>query len=100
MKRPGFEHDHHELIALTAPRAFLLIGGSQAEDSGGDSDDLESWGYFNRAKEVYRLLGVPERLQFCSTSQGHHANGPQSDPAWQAFLRYFLQEHPIEFAGY
>ena len=100
VKRPGFEHDHHELMALTAPRAFLLIGGSQSEDAGGDSDDLESWGYFNRAKEVYKLLGVPERLQFCSTSQGHRANGPQSDPAWQAFLRYFLQEHPIEFAGY
>ena len=93
--RPGFEHDHQELLALAAPRAFLLIGGSQSEDGGGDSDDLESWGYVNRAKEVYRLLGVPERLQFCSTKQGHHANGEQSDPVWQAFLRYFLQEHPI-----
>jgi glucuronyl esterase-like protein len=100
VKRPGFEHDHHELMALTAPRAFLLIGGSQSEDAGGDSDDLESWGYFNRAKEVYKLLGVPERLQFCSTNQGHHANGPQSDPAWQTFLRYFLQEHPVGFDGY
>jgi hypothetical protein len=39
-------------------------------------------------------------LQFCSTNQGHHANGDQSDPAWKAFLRYFLQEHPIEFDGY
>ena len=95
VKRPGFEHDHHELLALTAPRAFLLIGGSQTEDAGGDSDDLESWGYFNRAKEVYKFLGVPERLQFCSTSQGHHPTGPQFDPAWQAFFKYFLQDHPI-----
>ena len=100
VKRPGFERDHHELLALTAPRAFLLIGGSLSEDAGGDSDDLESWGYFNRAKEVYRFLGVPERLQFCSTSQGHQATGAQIDPAWQAFLRYFLQEHPIRFEGY
>src|SRR5688572_45414 len=67
VKRPGFERDHHELMALTAPRAFLLIGGSQSEDAGGDSDDLQSWGYFNRAREVYDLLGIPERLQFCST---------------------------------
>jgi pimeloyl-ACP methyl ester carboxylesterase len=94
--RPGFEHDHHELLALVAPRAFLLIGGSQSEDGGGDSDDLQSWGYVNRAKEVYTLLGIPERLQFCSTSQGHRAVGEQGDPAWQAFFRYFLQEHPIE----
>jgi len=89
-----------ELLAMAAPRPFLLIGGSQSEDAGGDSDDLQSWGYFNRAKEVYKFLGVPERLQFCSTNQGHHANGVQSDPAWKAFLRYFLQEHPIEFDGY
>jgi dienelactone hydrolase len=94
-KRPGFEHDHHELMALAAPRAFLLIGGSQSEDGGGDSDDLESWAYFNRAKEVYTLLGVPERLQFCSTSQGHAATGEQIDPAWQEFLRYFLKDHPL-----
>jgi dienelactone hydrolase len=100
VNRPGFEHDHHELLALAAPRPFLLIGGSQSEDGGGDSDDLQSWGYFNRAKEVYKFLGVPERLQFCSTNQGHHANGEQSDPAWKAFLRYFLQEHPIDFDGY
>jgi hypothetical protein len=100
VNRPGFEHDHQELLALAAPRAFLLIGGSQSEDGGGDSDDLQSWGYVNRAKEVYRLLGAPERLQFCSTNQGHHANGEQSDPVWQAFLRHFLQEHPIDFDGY
>jgi hypothetical protein len=93
--RPGFEHDHHELLALTAPRAFLLIGGSRSEDHGGDSDDLESWGYFNRAKEVYRLLGVPERLQFCLTNQGHKATGEQIDPVWQSFLQYFLVDHPI-----
>src|SRR5205814_6451581 len=89
--RPGFEHDHHELLALAAPRAFLLIGGSQSEDAGGDSDDLQSWGYFNRAKEVYQLLGVPDRLQFASTSQGCRATGEQIDAAWQSFLRYFLK---------
>ncbi len=100
VKRPGFEHDHQELLALAAPRAFLLIGGSLSEDSGGDSDDLQSWGYFNQAKEVYRLLGIPARLQFASTDNGHHANGEKIDPAWQSFFRYFLQERPLEFEGY
>ncbi len=93
-QRPGFEHDHHELLALAAPRPFLLIGGSRSEDAGGDSDDLESWGYVNRAKEVYRLLGAPERLQFLLTNQGHHATGPEIDPAWREFLDYYLVEHP------
>ena len=98
--RPGFERDHHELLSLVAPRAFLLIGGSRSEDGGGDSDDLQSWAYVNRAKEVYTLLGLPERLQYCSTADGHRANGKEIDPAWQAFFRHFLQEQPIEFSGY
>ncbi|MBL0157904.1 MAG: dienelactone hydrolase family protein [Bryobacterales bacterium] len=90
--RPGFEHDHHELLALAAPRPFLLIGGrGDCEDCGGDSDDLQSWGYVNRAREVYALLGVPDRLQFVLTRDGHHANGPEIDPAWQAFFERWLK---------
>ncbi|MGH9338203.1 MAG: dienelactone hydrolase family protein [Acidobacteriota bacterium] len=90
-ERPGFEHDHHELMALVAPRAFLLIGGSRSEDQGGDSDDLQSWGYFNRAAEVYELLRIPERLQFVSTDDGHKANGPNIDPAWKSFFERWLK---------
>jgi hypothetical protein len=90
-KRPGFEHDHHEVLALAAPRPFMLIGGSQSEDRGGDSDDLQSWGYFNRAREVYQLLGVPERIEFVSTGDGHKANGPNIDPAWQRFFERWLK---------
>ena len=93
--RPGFEHDHHELMALTAPRAFLLIGGSQSEDHGGDSDDLESWGYVNRAREVYRLLGVPDRIQYISTNDGHKPTGPNIDPAWRGFFERWLKQTPI-----
>ncbi len=93
--RPGFEHDHHELLALAAPRPFLLIGGSgNSEDSGGDSDDRQSWGYYNRAKEVYRLLGVPDRLRFVLTGNGHHATGPEVDPEWRAFLDRWLRPKP------
>jgi len=88
--RPGFEHDHHELLALAAPRPFLLIGGSQSEDTGGDSDDLQSWGYINRAKEVYKLLGIEDRLHFASTGDGHKANGPAIDPAWRNFFTKWL----------
>jgi dienelactone hydrolase len=95
VSRPGFERDHHELLALVAPRPFLLIGGTQSEDGGGHSDDLQSWGYFNRAKEVFSLLGVPERLLFCSTNEGHKAVGGPIDAAWQAFLKHFLQDHPV-----
>lgn len=89
--RAGFEHDHHELLALSAPKPFLLIGGSRKEDTGGDSDDLQSWGYFNRGKEVYKLLGVADRIQFASTEDGHKANGPTIDPAWRQFFEKWLK---------
>jgi dienelactone hydrolase len=95
--RPGFEHDHHELMALAAPRAFLLIGGrGDCEDCGGDSDDLQSWGYFNRAREVYRFLGIPERIDFGLTTDGHKSNGPNIDPAWQRFFERWLKQSPVK----
>ncbi|MBM3766533.1 MAG: hypothetical protein FJW32_14185 [Acidobacteria bacterium] len=89
-QRPGLEHDHHELLALAAPRPFLIIGGAgDREDNGGDSDDRQSWGYVNRAAEIYKFLGVPERLKFELTRDGHKATGPNIDPAWQGwFLRW------------
>jgi hypothetical protein len=93
--RPGFEHDHHELLALAAPRPFLLIGGrGDSEDSGGDSDDRQSEGYYQRAKEVYRLLGVPDRLQFLLTTNGHKPNGPEVDREWRAFFERWLRPKP------
>ena len=91
--RPGFEHDHHEILALAAPRALLVIGGrGDTESGGGDSDDRQSWGYYNRASEVYRLLGIPDRLQFVLTADGHHPNGPAIDPAWRNFFERYLRQ--------
>jgi dienelactone hydrolase len=88
--RPGFEHDHHEVLALAAPRPFLLIGGRGDVESAIDSEDRQSWGYVNRGKEVYRLLGVPDNIQFVLTTDGHQATGPHIDPAWQSFLERWL----------
>lgn len=89
--RPGLEHDHHELLALAAPRPFLLIGGgADKEDNGGDSDDRQSWGYANRAHEVYRLLGAADRFRFALTPDGHHANGPAIDAAWREWFQRWL----------
>ena len=93
-RRPGFEHDHHEVLALAAPRPFLLIGGSLEEASTSGSDDLQSWGYINRAREVYRLFGAEDRLRYVPTGDGHNANGPHIDPAWQEFLERRLKPRP------
>lgn len=95
--RPGFERNHHELMALCAPRAFMLIGGNcDKEYFEGHSDDLQSWGYVNRAREVYELLGCPERFEFVPTADGHSANGPNIDPAWKRFLKRWLISEPVK----
>jgi dienelactone hydrolase len=63
------EHDHHQLLALVAPRAFLLIGGESAD---GD----RSWPFVERALPVYRRLASPEgarppRIGLLNHRQGH-----------------------------
>ncbi len=92
--RPGFERNHHELMALCAPRAFLLIGCSMNKRRSPHSDNLQSWAYFNRAKEVYDLLGISERIEFKATTDGHQATSTQIDPAWQQFFEQWLKRMP------
>lgn len=90
--RPGFERNHHELLALAAPRPLLVIGCSTDRDSVPHSDDRQSIGYVNRAREVYELLGLPERLEYAALTGGHRATGPDLDPHWQRFFAKWLKE--------
>jgi dienelactone hydrolase len=64
IRRDGFAHEHHELLALVAPRAFLLIGGDSAD---GD----RSWPFVDAALPVYRLYGDTPRLGLFNHRQGH-----------------------------
>lgn len=59
-----FGHEHHELLALVAPRAFLLIGGNSAD---GD----RSWPFIEAALPVYRFYGEPCRVGLYNHRQGH-----------------------------
>lgn len=64
IKDPDFVHEHHELLALVAPRAFLLIGGDSA-------DGIRSWPYVESALEVYRLYDDRPRLGLLNHGKGH-----------------------------
>jgi len=61
---PAFKRRHHELLALAAPRAFLLLGGDA-------SDGAHSWPYIETALPVYRLYGAPPRLGLLNHRKGH-----------------------------
>jgi len=64
IRSPDFTHEHHELLALAAPRPFLLLGGNSAD---GD----QSWPLIEAALPVYRLYGDPPRLGLFNHKQGH-----------------------------
>ena len=63
---PAFKRDHHELLALIAPRPFLLVGGDSAD---GD----QSWPFIDAALPVYRLLAPRSRprLGLLNHRKGH-----------------------------
>lgn len=64
IRAADFRHDHHELLAMIAPRAFLLIGGDSA-------DGEKSLPYLRAAWEVYRLFGPRPALGLWNHRQGH-----------------------------
>jgi dienelactone hydrolase len=57
-------HEHHELLALVAPRPFLLVGGESADGDRG-------WPFIAAALPVYELFGKPARVGQFNHRKGH-----------------------------
>lgn len=68
IREAGFPRNHHELVALTAPRALLILGG---ESGPGAADGDRSWPLINAAIPVYQLSGKPARVGLLNHHQGH-----------------------------
>ncbi|MBX3747878.1 MAG: dienelactone hydrolase family protein [Verrucomicrobiae bacterium] len=83
IREAGFEREHHELLALVAPRAFLLIGGESAD---GDA----SWPFMDAALRIYRLYGPMARLGLFNHRQGHSVP-PVAVERMEAWLRAYLR---------
>jgi hypothetical protein len=88
VKQPGFAHDHHELLALIAPRPFLILGGEQGP---GAVDGDRSWPYLAAALPAYRLFGTPARIGLLNHRQGHTVS-PESFARWAEWLEVYLAE--------
>lgn len=68
VREPGFPRNHHELVALIAPRPFLVIAGEQGA---GAADGDRSWPYLQAALPIYRLDGASPPLGIINHRQGH-----------------------------
>lgn len=64
----SFPRNHHELLALVAPRPLLILGG---ESGPGAADGDRSWPYIAAALPIYELYGQPVRLGLLNHRQGH-----------------------------
>lgn len=65
---PDFRRNHHELVALIAPRPFLVIAGEQGQ---GAADGERSWPYLQAALPMYRLNGSLAPLGMINHRGGH-----------------------------
>lgn len=74
--------DQHELVALIAPRPFLLIGGDKY-------DTKKSWYYINAARSVYQLYGKSRNIGYFNHHTGHFAT---PEAVWRSneWLAHFL----------
>ncbi|NJB85849.1 hypothetical protein GGR26_001617 [Lewinella marina] len=79
--------DHHELMALIAPRAFLFLGNTDYEWLADESGYVSA----RAAHEVWKALGVADRFGF-SINGGHgHCQLPAEQwPEVGAFIDKFL----------
>ncbi|HNR71592.1 MAG: acetylxylan esterase [Verrucomicrobia bacterium] len=88
IQQPGFQRENHEVLALAAPRAFLLLAGDSA-------DDDRSWEFIQAARPVYELLGAARNLGWLNHHQGHRY-APEARAAAEAFLDQHLKPRPRE----
>jgi dienelactone hydrolase len=76
-----FDHDHEELLALIAPRPFLLIGG-------GSADGSRSWPFIEAVLPVYELFGDRPSIGLLDHEQGHAVPRVAEHRAYQWLLTY------------
>ena len=81
-------HDHHELIAMIAPRAVIALGNPGYEWLGDES------GYKSMmaATEVWKAMGIEDRIGFDFTGNHEHCQAASSqNSSVTAFIDKFLR---------
>lgn len=80
VRTPGFRWGNHHLLALMAPRAFLLVGG--------EFDKPASRQYLSAARPAYQIYGQGDAVGFI-----HHATGHRPPPdAMQTAYQWLAEQ--------
>jgi dienelactone hydrolase len=89
IRSPDFGHDNHEVMALVAPRALLIIGGESA-------DGARTWPYIKSCLPVWRLYDAEDRLGLLRHQHKHDfpPPGPQRDQVY-SWLDHWLKEAEV-----
>lgn len=83
IKAPGFGRENHEVLALIAPRAFLLLAGNSA-------DNERSEAFIDAVKPIYGLSGLEQNLRYFNHGLGH-SYPPEARAAAEEFLDRHLK---------
>lgn len=75
IKARTFQRDHHELLAMIAPRGFLVAGGGSA-----DGENSRPW--IDAAMPVFKLYNRPDSLRLILHDTGHNFPEPTSNEAF------------------
>lgn len=76
--------EHHQVLALIAPRPFLVLGGDSAD---GDA----SWTFIREVRPIYDLLGASDRIGL------HNHKGKHSFPQDARRLAYRWLDYWLAF---
>ncbi len=104
---PKLPYDHHELMAMVAPRALLILGNPDYQWLADESGYVSS----KAAHEVWKAFGVADRFGFSIVDGHNHCALPDSQkPEVEAFVDKFLlgdalantdvQTHPYEHVDF
>ena len=78
--------EHHQVLALCAPRPILVLGGDSAD---GDA----SWPFIHAALPVYRLVGAEEKIGLIN-HRGKHAYPQDGRRHSYRWLDHWLKHRP------
>lgn len=96
VRSPEFSRNHAEVLALIAPRPFLLIGGGKNvtmasnNRKGSTADTEDSRAYIEAARKVYRLYDRPEALKIFLHEHGH-ALPPEAEREIDRWISAFVK---------